>query len=246
VISHIRRIGNLYSNGIVVFLEPNMHAKFVASESDIYEGSGNLTLYGLTVNVEVYNFYPRRYGRVYYYASRSYFDFLKTYLTNFVDWKLGSRYLTHANQLGARVEQVANAFGIRFNPKVTQEKINILAKAREQLTGARSELWQLRGHKLLLNLDFSLRLAYFEIQSVLTKLWRLREKEIELDLASDIEKNLEKTRHAIEQVAHMLKELKAEKPEYLSWYESEYLDKNLVEAKRFQEYLAKRTEKELQ
>lgn len=246
VISHIRRIGDLYSNGIVVFLEPNMHAKFVASDSNIYEGSGNLTLYGLTVNVEVYNFYPRRYGRVYNYASRSYLDFLRTYLANFIDWKLGSRYLTSANQLGARVERIANSFGIRFNPKVTREKVDILAKAREQLTVARSELWQLQGHKLILNLDFSLRLAYLEIQTALAKLWRQIDKEIESDLTRDIEKDLENASHATKQVAQVLKELKAEKTEHLSWYESEYLDKNLIEAKRFQEYLAKHIEKKPQ
>jgi len=243
VISHIRKIGELCSRNAIVFLEPNMHAKFIVSESNIYEGSGNLTRYGLTVNVEVFNFYPRRYEKVYQYALSSYADFLADYLANFVDWKLGSRYLTCANQLGNRVEQVANSFRIRFNPTVNPEKVNILRDSRDKLIAIRSELWQLKGHKLLLNLDFSLSLVQRQIQSVLSRLWEQKEKEIEPDTLDSIYKDLGTIKNAANHVGSELKELKADK-ENLSWYEAEYLEKNLAEAKRFREYLAKLREKE--
>lgn len=243
IISHIRKIGQLYSNGIVVALEPNTHAKFVASESNIYEGSGNLTRYGLTVNVEVYNFYPRTYPRVYEYAARSYSDFLQSYLANFISWKLGSSYLNNANQLGTQVEQIANTFGIRFNPKVTRDKINAIADAREKLTVARSELWQLKGHKLLLNLDFSLMMANLQIQTVLGRLWSKIDEEIETDLVKNLEIDLEKIRKATNGVAKNLKDLQSDRKEHLSWYEMEHLDKVINEAKRYQEYLRKRGEK---
>lgn len=242
VISHIRKIADLYSNNIVTFLEPNMHAKFVASESNIYEGSGNLTKYGLTINVEVYNFYPRQYGRIYEYASSSYRNFLSNYLTNFVDWKAGARYLTHANELGTHIEQVAAAISIRFNPKVTRQKVDTLNKAREELATTRSELWQLRGHKLLSNLDLALNLVRSEIQSAYNKLWTPEEKEIEAELASSIQGKLKKTSYALSQISQVLKQ-PSEKPESLAWYENEYLDKNIEEAKRFKEYLLRHVEK---
>jgi hypothetical protein len=244
VTSHIERIGRLYQNGIISFLEPNMHAKFVASESNIYEGSGNLTLYGLSVNVEVYNFYPRTYRKVYQYAARSYVNFLYDYLTNFVDWKYGSHYLTRANQLGQRIEQIATAFGIKFNPKVSQEKINALTKSREKMAIARSELWQLPGHKLLLNLDFSLSMAELQIREVLASLWKQREKEIESEQADSIEKDLEKIILSLKKVGYTLKNPEEEKTAYLSGYEKKYLEKNLEEAQRFIEYLADHKENE--
>jgi hypothetical protein len=237
VISHIRKIADLYSNNIVTFLEPNMHAKFVASESNIYEGSGNLTQYGLKINVEVYNFYPRKYENVYRYASSSYKSFLSAYLANFVDWKAGARYLTHANELGTHIEQVATAIGIRFNPKVTRQKVDTLSKAREDIATTRSELWQLRGHKFLFALDLSLSIARSEIQSAFSKLWTTEEKEIEAELADDIEAKLKKISYTLSQISQALKKL-SEKAESLAWYESEHLDKNIEEAKRFKEYLS--------
>jgi hypothetical protein len=216
-----------------------MHAKFVTSESDIYEGSGNLTYFGLRVNVEVYNFYPRTAasGRVYQYAISSYVDFLRRYLTDFVNWKSGQHYLSNASQLGVRVEQIATQFNVRFNPRVTQEKIDVLTEAREQLSASRSELWQLPGHKLLLNLDFLLSEAGVIAQNVTSKLWRLLDKEIEKDKASEITKDLEAVYYAVKGVAPVLRELGAKMHENESWYETEHLQKVLIDANRFKEYL---------
>jgi hypothetical protein len=242
VVSHIRRIADLYSNSVITFLEPNMHAKFVASESNIYEGSGNLTQYGLKVNVEVYNFYPRRYGGVYAYASRSYRGFLSAYLANFPDWKTGARYLTHANELGTHIEQVAASIGIRFNPKVTRQKVDILNKAREDMATIRSDLWQLPGHKFLSKLDLVLSLIRSEIQSAFSRLWTTGEKEIEAELARSIEEKLQKIGYILSQTSQTLKQL-GEKPEALTWYESEYLEKTVQEAKRFEIYLSEYAKK---
>jgi hypothetical protein len=240
IISRIRNIAELYSNNIVSLLEPNMHAKFVATESNIYEGSGNLTYFGLNVNVEVYNFYPRTYGTggIYRYAISSYVDFLESYLANFVDWKMGGKYLNNASQLGTRVEQIANQFRVRFNPKVTSEKINTLTKAREQLLMARSELWQLPGHRLLLKLDFSLSQASTLAQRVLSELWGLIDQEIEAEKAAIIIKELETIASSMKKVSPILKELQ-ENSEYQSWYETEYLQKVVAEVYRFKEYLDK-------
>jgi hypothetical protein len=181
---------------------------------------------------------------VYQYAAKSYVNFLYDYLKNFVDWKLGSRYLTRANQLGQRIEQIATAFGIKFNPKVTQEKINALMKSREKTAIARSELWQLPGHKLLLNLDFSLSMAELQIREVLASLWKQREKEIESEQADSIEKDLEKIILSLKKVGYALKNPEGETTAYLSWYEKEFLEKNLEEAQRFIEYLAEHKENE--
>jgi hypothetical protein len=51
---HKRFIEYLSRSGVPVLLIPNTHAKFVVSDSGFYEGSGNLTLYGTSVNVENY------------------------------------------------------------------------------------------------------------------------------------------------------------------------------------------------
>jgi hypothetical protein len=241
LLAHLEKIAELYQNQVITFLEPNMHAKFVASESDVYEGSGNLTYFGLRVNVEVYNFYPRTAagGRVYQYAISSYVDFLRSYLTDFVNWKSGQHYLSNASQLGAQVEQIATQFNVRFNPRVTQEKIDVLTEAREQLLVSRSELWQLPGHKLLLKLDFSLSQASFIAQTVVSKLWGLLDKEIEKNKASEIMKDLETVYYAIKGVATILRELKAKMYENESWYEIEHLQRDLTDANKFKEYLAK-------
>jgi hypothetical protein len=240
LLAHIEKIAELYQNQIITFLEPNMHAKFVASESDIYEGSGNLTYFGLRVNVEVYNFYPRNAagGRVYQYAISSYVNFLRSYLTDFVKWKSGQHYLSNASQLGAQIEQIATQFNIRFNPKVTREKIDALTEAREKLLFSRSELWQLPGHKLLLKLDFSLSQASFIAQNVVSNLWRLLDKEVEEDKASEIMKDLETVGLVVKGVAPILRELKAKVEGNESWYEIEHLQEVLKDANRFKEYLA--------
>lgn len=246
LLAHVEKIAELYQNQVIIFLEPNMHAKFVASESDIYEGSGNLTYFGLRVNVEVYNFYPRNaaHGRVYQYAISSYVNFLRNYLADFVNWKSGQHYLSNARQLGSQIEQIADQFDVRFNPKVTQEKIDAVTEAREQLLVLRSKLWQLPGHKLLLKLDFSLSRASFIAQNVVSKLWRLLGKKIEENNASEIMKDLETVNHAVKGVAPVLKESEAKMHENESWYEIEHLERTLADANRFKEYLAK-FEKEL-
>lgn len=214
---------------------------FVASESNVYEGSGNLTYFGLRVNVEVYNFYPRTSagGRVYQYTVSSYVDFLRNYLTNFVDWKSGQHYLSNARRLCARVEQIATQFNVRFNPRVTQEKIDILTEAREQLLVSRSELWQLAGHRLLLKLDFSLNQAEIIVQSTITKLWALNNQEIEKEMSTSIMKDLEVVATNLKQVAAVLKEIRLENYEHSAPYEKEYLQKATFEAMRFKEYLSK-------
>jgi hypothetical protein len=239
VTSHIRRIAELYSNNIITLLEPNMHAKFVASESNIYEGSGNLTHFGLRVNVEVYNFYPRTYEGIYRYAISSYVSFLRVYLVNFVDWKLGNNYLINAHQLGTRIEQIASEFQVRFNPKVSREKIDALTKTREKLSVARSELWQLPGHRLLLKIDFLLSQANLIGQRVLSTLWGLVDKEMDKETAAIVMKDLEKVSSALKQTVPFLKDLTGETSECKLWYESEYLEKSIAEAHRFEEYLNK-------
>lgn len=241
LLDHIQKIAELYQNQVIVFLEPNMHAKFVASESNVYEGSGNLTRFGLKVNVEVYNFYPRTAagGKVYEYAVSSYIDFLSNYLTNFVDWKSGRFFLRNAQQLGTRILSIAQNFGVTFNPKVTREKIELLTEAREQLSASRSDLWQLPGHKLLLKLDFGLSQADIIAQRTIAKLWALNNQEIEKETSVSIMKDLEVVASIIRQVAPLLEEIRPEPYEYYSWYEKEYLQKVVMDAMRFKEYLSK-------
>jgi len=112
-------------------------------------------------------------------------------------------------------------------------------KARRSLTVARSELWQLRGHKLLLNSDLLLSMAHRQLQAVLAQLFAQRDKKLDPEIAVSIEKTLETIKHAVAHAAELLKVLTTEKRNFLSWYESEYLDKDLGEAKRFTEYLKK-------
>jgi len=155
VIRHIETIGSLYRAGVSTFLEPNTHAKFVVSESDIYEGSGNLTRYGLEVNVEVYNFYPAwRSRRVYEYAWRSYQEFLIDYLSRLIDWKIGENYLRYAQQLGSVVASIVSSLGIRFNPEITRDKISHISKVRVEISTLRSNVWLLSGHVEVSKFDF--------------------------------------------------------------------------------------------
>jgi hypothetical protein len=240
LLDHIKKIAQLYSNHIIVFLEPNMHAKFVFSESNLYEGSGNLTHSGLRVNVEVYNFYPRTYEGLYRFASSSYLEFIKSYLDEFTTWQYGSNYYERANQLGTKIEEIAEKFRVRFNPKVTPEKIRLINDAYEQLSEVRSKLWRLPGHILLSKLDFSLNIAEKNSQRIIAELWSLNNQEISKEISIKIMENLDTISQVIKKPAVILKEINQQPDEYLSDYESEYLKKVMIEAEGFKKYLLKR------
>lgn len=56
-VKHMYYIFKLLENGILTILEPNTHAKFLITEKGVYEGSGNFTDWGMSLNAEVYSFY---------------------------------------------------------------------------------------------------------------------------------------------------------------------------------------------
>jgi hypothetical protein len=164
---------------------------------------------------------------------------LRNYLTNFINWKSGGFFLQNAQQLGNRVQNIAQNFGVKFNPRVTQEKIDQLTRAREQLSDLRFQLWQLPGHKLVLKLDFSLSQADDFAQRTIGTLWESNNKEIETKESERIIKDLNVVSLNIKQIAPSLREAGQNPKQYFSDYEREYLEGINNEAKRFKEKLAK-------
>lgn len=237
VLDHIRTIGELYRNGIIVLLEPNTHAKFVVSESDIYEGSGNLTRYGLEVNVEVYNFFSRtRYPRVYEFAWRSYHHFLLDYISRFVEWKNGANYFQNAQQLGKIVVNIGLSLEVRFNPKISSEKINKILDNRNKLTSVRSNLWMLSGHLELLKVDFLLSLALGVMNDAIGQIFVWREKEIERNIVDSLHKSLEISKILLTNAKELISKFD-ELKKFMTDYELENQEKIFKTAYHFNEYL---------
>jgi len=241
VLDHIRTIGELYRNGIITLLEPNTHAKFVASESNIYEGSGNLTRYGLEVNVEVYNFYPRSYPRIYEFAWRSYHSFLLDYLSRFVSWKSGATYLQNAQQLGNEISSIVSALGIRFNPKISSEKIFEVLNNRNKISSIRSNLWMLSGHLGLLKVDFLLSTSLSVLNEVIGQMFVWQGKDVEKDIVEKLHKMLETATGLLTRAKAMVYEFKEPK-ETMADYELENEEKVIASAYRFKEYLGQKVE----
>lgn len=231
VLNHIRTIGEFYSAQIITLLEPNMHAKFIVTESNIYEGSGNLTYYGLRVNVEVYNFYSSR--GAYNYASSSYYNFLNDYISRFVEWKSGSNYLRYADQLSNTVSTIVSSLGIRFNPTVSNEKIRKLTEAREKLSITRSDLWMLPGHLGLSKVDLLLSAGESIISEVISQLYQYRSRELKDKNVEEIHGSLELASKLVLRIKKMLSEFKRED----AYYEKEYLPEITELAVKFKSYL---------
>lgn len=241
LLAHLEKIAELYSNQIIVLLEPNMHAKFVVTETEAYEGSGNLTYSGLRVNVEVFNFYSQG---AYWWAASSYIDFLNEYLSRMTNWQYGSNYVERANSLGTRVTEVAEKFQVKFNPKVYTEKIEQISDAYDQLLVCRSNLWSLPGQEFLTKIDFSLLIAQNNAQSMIAKLWSLREQEIEKERSIEIMGKLEVISGIMKKAASTLKEASEKLPEYKTGYEQECGQGILKTAEGFKKYLKEKSQKE--
>jgi molybdopterin-binding protein len=238
LLAHLEKIAQLYSDQVIVLLEPNMHAKFVVTESEAYEGSGNLTYSGLRVNVEVYNFYK---GGAYWWAASSYIEFLSEYLSRMTNWQYGSNYVDKANELGTRVAGIADRFQVKFNPRVYTERIEQIVDAYEQLLICRSNLWSLPGHELLSKVDFSLSVAENNAQSMIAKLWSLNNQEIEKELSVEIMKRLEVISTITKKAALTLKEASEQMPQFKSAYEQEYGQRIIKTAEGFRKYLTEKS-----
>lgn len=179
VVRHIIQIFDLWNNNIHVLLEPNTHAKFIMTDREIYEGSANLTRYGIEVNVEVYNFYPKKYPRIYEYAFRTYRTFLIDYINKFVRWKDASNYVNNANLLGQTIFDVINNLQLKFNPSVSMEKINKIRTARIYLNKIRSDMWMLPGIKEIFKNDMVLSIIDKNLSGIIGILYDILNKEKE-------------------------------------------------------------------
>jgi len=239
VLDHIHAIASLYSAGIVTLLEPNTHAKFVVCESNIYEGSGNLTRYGLEVNVEVYNFYPDKYPGIYSYAFRSYRDFLLDYLARLIQWKLGENYLRNAQQLGNTVSNLISSLGIRFNPKISREKIVHILENRIKLSSLRSSIWMLPGHIGISRADFMLSQSYNVLGGVLGELLAYQEKEVEKEIIERLHKEIEICTALLSLAKETISKFK-DPEEEMAVYEKKYNEAMVKAAEVFLEFLQKK------
>jgi len=240
VLDHIQAIASLYNAGIVTLLEPNTHAKFVACESNIYEGSGNLTYYGLEVNVEVYNFYPSKYPRVYSYAFRSYRDFLLDYLARLTQWKHGENYLRNAQQLGNTVSSIISSLGIRFNPKISREKIMRVLESRIKLSSLRSSVWMLPGHIGISKIDFMLSQSYNVLGGLLGELLVYQGKEVEREKIERLHKEIETCTILLSLAKQTISKFKDPQQE-MTVYEKEHDETMIKAAELFLEYLQKKS-----
>jgi hypothetical protein len=239
VLSNIRNIATLYQNGIITFLEPNTHAKFIVSENNVYEGSGNLTMYGLEVNVEVYNFYSNKNPRVYDYAWRSYRDFLIDYLSKFVNWKDGANYLGNAKQLSNQISQFVNSLGMRFNPTITQEKIEIINEILRKFSFTRSDIWMFSGHIRILKDDFLLRLVNANLFTIRNQMFQWRDKKLEEEILAHLHERLEISARLLKHVITDLSEFK-KTSEFMTDYERKYEERLIESARIFLKLIQRR------
>jgi len=234
----IRQVSRLYQEGIIVMFEPNTHAKFIASDYSIYEGSGNLSHYGLAINVEIFNFYPRRVPGVYDYAWSSYEDFLINYLSNYLEWKIGANFLRNAQQLGTSISQFINTLGLRFNPRIYSEKIYEIQDVLSNVIDKRPEVWMMSGHKNALRIDFLLRIVSDVLYDARGTMYEWRDKEVDDTVVSDIHNKFDLCRKLLAHVNDLISEHESVSDRLVD-YEVKYGEKIVEEVSRFLSYLKK-------
>jgi len=232
----IGQVSRLYQEGIIVMFEPNTHAKFIASDYSIYEGSGNLSTYGLTVNVEIFNFYPRRVTGVYNFAWSSYEEFLINYLSNYVEWKIGVNFLRNAQRLGDTISDFVNALGLRFNPRIYSEKIYEIQDVLTNVIDNRPEVWMMPGHKNALRIDFLLRIASDVLYDARGTMYDWRDQEVDGAVVNDIHNKLDLCSKLLVHVKNLISEHESYSDRFAD-YELEYGEKITSEASRFLSYL---------
>jgi len=242
VLTSIRNIARLFREGIISILEPNTHAKFVATDNGIYEGSGNLTRFGLEVNVEVYNFYPVQYQRIYDYSWRSYETFLIDYFTRFVSWKSGATFVQNARLFRNEVIDIMSKLGLRFNPRIPSEKIFEVSDIYNRACSLRTELWMINGHVNDLKMDFLLKNALDIIYNARSMMFEWRDEEVDSKVIDDIHNKFKISSLLLENVKKIIPKTEKES-NIMTEYEMEYGGKTVMAADAFLKYLKRVSQK---